>query len=195
MHNKKNWFGRRLKLRKRLRQQEAHKALPLVLEPLEDRLVLASGLVAAYGFHEGSGQQALDSSGNGNTGVISNDQWSTAGIFGTALSFNGTDSLVTVADSPSLDLTGGMTLEAWVKPTDLGGWRDVLLKERPGDLSYALYASDGGTPGALPYGQISTSSGPDQTAEGTTALPKKAWSYLAATYDGSTLSTYGPVER
>ena len=35
-----------------------------------------------------------------------------------------------------------MTLEAWVTPTALGGWRTVLLKERAGGLSYALYASE-----------------------------------------------------
>ena len=40
-----------------------------------------------------------------------------AGKFGNALSFNGTNASVTVPDSNSLDLTTGMTLEAWVKPT------------------------------------------------------------------------------
>ena len=32
------------------------------------------------------------------------------------MSFDGVDDWVTVADSASLDLTSGMTLEAWVKP-------------------------------------------------------------------------------
>ena len=39
-----------------------------------------------------------------------------AGRFGNALSFNGTNAVVTVADSNSLDLTSGMTLEGWVRP-------------------------------------------------------------------------------
>src|SRR5204862_394492 len=69
-----------------------------------------TGLVAAYSFDEASGTTAKDSSGNGNAGTISNATWTT-GKNGGALSFNGTTSLVTVADSPSLDLTNGMTLE------------------------------------------------------------------------------------
>ena len=52
-----------------------------------------------------------------------------AGKFGNALSFNGTSARVTVADSPSLRLTSGMTLEAWVFPTTVSSaWRDVIYK-------------------------------------------------------------------
>ena len=41
----------------------------------------------------------------------------TAGKYGNALTFNGTNAIVTVPDANSLDLTTGMTLEAWVRPT------------------------------------------------------------------------------
>ena len=75
-----------------------------------------SGLVAAYSFNEGTGTTVGDASGKGNVGTISNATWTTAGHAGGALSFNGTSSWVTVPDSSSLDLTNGMTLEAWVKP-------------------------------------------------------------------------------
>ena len=58
-----------------------------------------SGLVAAYGFDEGSGTSTADRSGNANTGTVSNTTWAgaTAGKFGNALSFNGTNAWVTVA--------------------------------------------------------------------------------------------------
>ena len=69
-----------------------------------------SGLVAAYGFNEGSGTVVTDLSGNGNNGTITTATWSASGKFGSALSFNGTNSWVTVTDSASLDLTSGMTL-------------------------------------------------------------------------------------
>ena len=49
-----------------------------------------TGLVAAYGFDEGTGTTTADSSGNGNTGTLTNATWTTAGKFGKALSFNGT---------------------------------------------------------------------------------------------------------
>src|SRR5262245_13838055 len=113
---------------------------PLSVERLEARELLASGLVAAYNFNEGAGNTVADASGNGNTGVLSNTTWSTAGKFGNALSFNGVNSWVTIGDSSSLDLTTGMTLEAWVRPSALRGWRSVILKEKPSGLSYSLYA-------------------------------------------------------
>ena len=88
-----------------------------------------SGLVAAYGFDEGSGTTVTDASGNGNNGTITNATWATSGKYGKALQFNGTSSLVTIPDSASLHLTTGMTLEAWVNPSTVNGtWRDVIYK-------------------------------------------------------------------
>src|SRR5205814_7140669 len=102
-----------------------------------------SKLVAAYSFDEGSGTTVVDRSGTGNGGTVSNTTWS-SGKYGGALSFNGTSSWVTVADSASLDLTTAMTLEAWVYPTAINGWECVLLKEDTNDLTYALYADNNG---------------------------------------------------
>ncbi|WP_338115199.1 PKD domain-containing protein, partial [Thiocapsa imhoffii] len=75
------------------------------------------GLVAAYGFEETSGSSVQDGSGQGNHGTLLNVTRTTQGRFGRALSFNGTNSLVTVEHSASLGLSDGMTLSAWVYPT------------------------------------------------------------------------------
>ena len=48
---------------------------------------------------------------------------------------------VNVPDSNSLDLTTGMTIEGWVRPTSGGGWQTLLVKERPGELVYGFYAN------------------------------------------------------
>ena len=108
----------------------------------------AVGLVAAYGFDEGAGATTADQSGTGNPGSLANLTWAgaSAGKFGNALSFNGSTSVVSVADSNTLDLTNGMTLEAWVQPTTLNNWHTVIFKERPGYYSYALYANTGTKP-------------------------------------------------
>ena len=88
-----------------------------------------SGLVAAYGFDEGSGTTVTDASGNGNNGTITNATWATSGKYGDALQFNGTNALVTVPDAASLHLSSGMTLEAWVNPSTVNAnWRDVIYK-------------------------------------------------------------------
>src|SRR5262249_4619721 len=144
--------------------------------------------VAGYSFDEGTGTTVADASGKGNTGTVSNTTWSTAGKFGNALSFNGTNSWVTVADSTSLHLTGAMTLEAWVMPTAAStDWTAGVIKERPAGLAYALYAADGA--GKPPAGYINPT-GNDAEAVGTTALPLNTWSHLAATYDGTTIRMY-----
>ena len=137
------------------------------------------GLAAAYAFDEGVGTSVTDASGSGNTGAIGTATWSTAGRFGSALSFNGSGARVTVPDSASLDLTTGMTLEAWVFPTAGGSaWRDVIYKGQD-DIYYLMSSSDADRPAAG-----GTFSG---WLYGTSAVPLNVWSHLAATFDGSTL--------
>ena len=145
-----------------------------------------TSLVAAYGFEAGSGTVVADLSGRGNTGTISGATWSTSGRFGNALSFNGTSSWVTVNDASSLDLTTGMTIEAWVNPTVLSGWRQVILKEATTVLAYGIYAHNNAP---HPAAAIQVA-GLDREVAGITALPLNSWTHLAATYDGAMLRLY-----
>ncbi len=143
-----------------------------------------TGLVAAYGFEEASGTAALDRSGSGNTGTVAGPTRTASGKFGRALSFDGLNDIVNIADSSTLDLTTGMTLEAWVRP-NATGWRTVLLKERPSGLAYALYGStDNNRPSTEARTSVTFES------RGPAALPAATWSHLAATYDGTTLRLY-----
>ena len=144
------------------------------------------GLVAAYGFEEASGATTADATGGGHTGTISGATRTTSGRNGRALSFDGVNDMVTVADAAALDLTTGMTLEAWVYPTAGGSqWRTGVIKEAPGDLAYSLYVRDGN---GRPATWVTTSG--NQNATGNTALPTNAWSHVASTYDGSQLRLF-----
>ncbi|HEY7120191.1 MAG TPA: LamG-like jellyroll fold domain-containing protein, partial [Tepidisphaeraceae bacterium] len=133
-----------------------------------------------------AGTTAGDASGHGFVGTIANATWTTAGKFGGALSFNGANSWVTVADNALFHLTTGMTLEAWVKPNALDGWTNIIMKERPAGLAYALYASD--NTDNPPAGYINRST--DVSSVGTSALSLGAWTHLATTYDGANLRLY-----
>ncbi len=154
-----------------------------------------AGLVAAFSFNEGLGDIVNDVSGTGNTGTITGATWTSAGRYGNALAFDGASSAITINDAPSLALTTGMTLEAWVKPAALSGWRTILYKERPDGsetaLAWALYASDDTAPPAV-YGMLAGATGNNQWthAKGTTLLPLNTWTHVAGTYDGSALRLY-----
>ena len=140
--------------------------------------------VAAYAFDEGSGSTVADASGNGNTGTVANATW-VAGKYGEALSFNGSSSRVTIPDSASLHLNSAMTLEAWVDPTTTTAtWRDAIYK---GNDNYYLEGTSDHS--GVPAGG-ETAAGSIAHTYGAGALPANAWSYLALTYDGSTLRLF-----
>ena len=113
---------------------------------------------------------------------MSGATWNTAGRYGGALAFDGTNDWVTVPDKAVLDLTTGMTLEACGSTSSGTAWRTVILKETGDGLSYGLYFSD--TDGR-PSGSIRRTS--DIGVTGPSVLATNTWVHLAATYNGSTL--------
>jgi large repetitive protein len=148
-------------------------------------LTTIAGLVAAYSFDEGTGTTANDLSGNGNTGTVVNATWTSAAKYGNALVFNGTNSMVTIPNSASLQLTSAMTLEAWVNPAVVANrWTDVIYKNADN------YYLEGTSNQAEVPGGGNTVGSTDNTILGTTPLAPNAWTHLALTYDGTTLRLY-----
>ena len=140
-----------------------------------------AGPVAAWSFDDGAGN-LLRATVGGLDGAITGATWTTAGRNGGALMFNGVDQMVTVPANPVLNLTTGMTLEAWVYPTSVTNWRNVAMKEGSNDLAYALYASDASS---KPQAAVNMGAG-QLVASSTAPLQANTWSHLATTFDGST---------
>ena len=94
-----------------------------------------NGLVSWWKFDEGTGTSAGDEMGV-NTGTLGADSsaptWSTSGKIGNALSFDGNNDYVTVADSNnSLDFTGSFTISTWLYINNLptsGNLKSIAAK-------------------------------------------------------------------
>ena len=139
------------------------------------------GVVAAYGFEEASGSPFVDSSGYANHGSINTATRTASGHDGKGLVFNGTSSYTTTPSATSLDLTTGVTLEAWVYPTaNQVAWIDLVYK---GGDDWYLEASKGGS--GYPAMSVLGSN-----IAGTAVLALNTWSHLAGTYDGTNLKIY-----
>ena len=151
---------------------------------------LDSALVAAYNCNEGSGSILHDLTANHLDGTLGSQTWTASGKFGGALNF-GTSGYVTVPDDPALDLTSGLTLEAWVYPTKVrsSAYQCVLLKERPGELAYSLYAQSATNNPEFDYSS-GTNSAVEHNLAGGRQIAVNAWTHLAATYDGATMRLY-----
>ena len=137
-----------------------------------------SGLVAAYGFNEGTGTTTADFSGNGFTGTLANGAAWTTGKNSNGVTFDGLDkgALSQKITLPStLDITAlPFTLEAWVKPVDFADWRAYFSKRSayaPNQMRFdaGLQISTG-----LVY--VTTSS---STSTFAYAPPLNAWTHLA----------------
>ena len=102
------------------------------------------------------------------------------------MSFNGSSGLVQVAASPSLGLSGAMTLSGWINPaTSQSGWRTIVQRQLD---AYFLNASNDS--GALRPSGGATLAGTTSWVGGTTPSPIGAWTHIALTYDGSMLRLY-----
>jgi hypothetical protein len=143
-----------------------------------------TGLVAAYGFEEPSGATAQDPA-NGFDGTISGASRVPDGQFGRALSFDGIDDWVTVEDRQEIDLLGGGTVEAWIRPSALGSWRSVVMKEMPDRLSYALFA-EAGT--GLPAARVFNATLAEALAPAPVGVG--SWTHLAMTWDQTDVKVY-----
>ncbi len=140
---------------------------------------VTAGLVAAYGFDEGSGTTVGDSSGNGHSGVISGTTWTTSGKYGNALSFNGTNSYVSVAN-PNLP-TGDYTWSAWINPNQTSTFRGIMVSHGtgPGQLEMDIDS-----------GRVVIYTNDSQRIVSATIISTGVWTHLALSRAGSTIRLY-----
>ena len=86
------------------------------------------GLVGHWQFEEGAGLTTADSSGNGLTGTLSGAVWIPSPLGTNALEFDGIDDGVNLGNPTSLQITGAITLTAWVYVDTISGAGRFIAK-------------------------------------------------------------------
>lgn len=144
------------------------------------------GLVGYWGFDEGSGLVAKDGSGAGLDGQIQGAVW-TEGKRGSALRFDGKNS-VEVANHPSLEITGDITIAAWIhkdKPNEAKRW-DAIVSKSPGKWDYELLTSKAKSDEVAFF----TPKGEPREVYSGKPAPSGKWSHVALTRSGSEVRFY-----
>jgi hypothetical protein len=149
---------------------------------------------ATYAFNEGSGSATTDASGNGNTGTLFGPSWTTAGRYGSALSFNGTDAYVEAVNSNSLNPGTAATLSAWVNvlaasadiSSVINKWSQTVDDEylfgldSSNRLTFAWQSTGGNVWGQPSYFIVT----------GNNKVPLGTWTYITVVRNGPAINFY-----
>lgn len=166
------------------------KGTNLALEPLDYG---DPSLVGYWPLNEGTGTTASDESGDnyggtwGGTQAGSSTYYAPGKIQNWAGYFNGSNDYVTVGNPSALQITGPLTVSAWINPSSLGTWVRIVsnswqsssitgpfLMEETASSGVTCLLGNGG-------GSVNT---------GSNALTVGTWSNVACVYSGSSLTVY-----
>jgi len=148
------------------------------------------GFVGYWGFEEGKGDSVRDLSGSENHGTIKGKSQWTQGKDGMALSFSKPDAVyVDIKDSKSIDISEGITMSAWIKPSKIylgDDWMErncVVAKKR----AYYLDITEQGNLASYLYNVQ-----PQEWLVGKTDMTRflGKWVHVATVYDGKEHKLY-----
>jgi len=147
----------------------------------------------------GTANEVVDSSGQGNHGTAAGDATTTEdGKFGRGGTFDGSGDCVNCGNHSSLKITGAITVEAWIKTSGIGRNIKIVNKgdNRLNQKGYGL------TIGRNPYGVVTfmvSGDGAKYThLDGRTVLTDNKWHHVAGVFSPSAyLKVYvdGKLER
>ncbi|MFQ6080467.1 MAG: DUF2341 domain-containing protein [Candidatus Bathyarchaeia archaeon] len=135
-----------------------------------------------------SGITSYDSSFYGNNGTIYGATPTLGRVFN-GLDFDGVDDYVDVPNSANLNPVNQITVEAWIKPKNVSGFRDIVSKwevEASANRAYVLQILNGMARFAI----SDDGTWKRYVAETPPILQPNQWYHLAGTYDGAKIRMY-----
>jgi hypothetical protein len=144
--------------------------------------------VAHWTFDEGAGTTVTDSE-NGLVGTFVGDPAFVAGVpvlGGSALDLDGVDDYGDCGYDPLYDMTGDMTVAAWVQIREVtAAWMAAVAQ---GEYAWRLGNANVDT---RPHFGITFWSNPVASQDGTTEIPLNEWHHIAGVYEaGGNLTVY-----
>jgi len=146
----------------------------------------STGLVGHWTFDEGKGAVARDASGGGNHGKIMGGAEWTEGRIGGALAFDGTDDFVSIPNESHFDITGHVTVSAWIRVESFtASWQAIVTK---GDRAWRLHRANktkriGFACSDLSRNEVGDLYGKKDVADG-------EWHHVAGVLDGTNASIF-----
>ena len=155
--------------------------------------LLTGSYAAGYAFNESSGTTTADTTGHGITGTLVNGAtFTTAGKYGNAVALDGVNDYVDLGNPAALQLTGSMTVSAWIYATAFPG-DDAAVVSRRDSSERGFQLDTTVDTGRRTIGfKLTNSSGGDMIRYGATTLQTNTWYNIAGVYDAAaqTLHVY-----
>ncbi|OHA24320.1 MAG: hypothetical protein A3D50_02195 [Candidatus Taylorbacteria bacterium RIFCSPHIGHO2_02_FULL_44_12] len=159
---------------------------------------IVTGLIGHWKFDETSGTMASDSSGNNNTGTLTNGPTWTTGKIGGALNFDGVDDYVDMGIGSATESIGGgsaVSVSLWIKINDPNNTADKMIISKfqnAASKSTWNLIKDNIAQGNNLYFQVWNTAGADVVATSDNLFPTDAnWHHVVGVYDGSRVYIYG----
>src|SRR4029077_3853702 len=135
-----------------------------------------------------SGNDNANDVQDGNNGMLENGAGFAAGEVAHGFSLNGSNQYVLVPDSPNLEISGAITIDAWINPSDVSNFHVIVSKydsNLDSGKSYLLYLPAGGTVEWCVLNGTSTGLS-NQCVETSGAIATGVFTHVAGTFDPTT---------
>ena len=149
-----------------------------------------AALAGYWTFEEGTGTTTADQSGNDLTGTFDNvatwggPTWTNSPLGAYCLRFDGVNDRVSLGNPVSLQITGAMTVSAWISPRGFNtSGRIVSRGGASGARGWSLNVENTAGPGKSGSFQIASSASALVSVNTTTSLASNQWIHLCGVFE------------